>query len=143
RFSPSSIASADGVTYRCSHQESPLTRGVAESQIEGGRSSSWDTVHSCRPYCSKGLSRSRTPGPRASSAGIWKAASGDGSIQRPTSGLGWLIVDDRLAGALRRLPGGAAFSGRTAAWLHRLEASASDLVEVTVPPGSGISARSG
>jgi len=51
--------------------------------------------------------------------------------------------DHRLAGALRRLPGGAAFSGRTAAWLHRLDANASDLVEVTVPPGSGISARSG
>src|SRR5207249_1541768 len=39
RLSPSWIASADGVTYRCSHQESALTRGVAESQIEGGRSS--------------------------------------------------------------------------------------------------------
>jgi len=48
-----------------------------------------------------------------------------------------------LAAALRRLPADAAFSGRTAAWLHGLDLPPCDPIEVTVPVGCGISARAG
>lgn len=43
----------------------------------------------------------------------------------------------------RRLPDGAAFSGRTAAWLHGLDLAPCDPIEVTVPPESGVSGRAG
>jgi very-short-patch-repair endonuclease len=48
-----------------------------------------------------------------------------------------------LAAVLPRLPPGAAFSGRTAAWLHGLDLPPCDPIEVTVPDGSGVSARAG
>lgn len=48
-----------------------------------------------------------------------------------------------LAAAPRRLPSDAVFSGRTAAWLHGLDFPPCDPVEVVVPDGCGISARSG
>ena len=48
-----------------------------------------------------------------------------------------------LAAALRRLPDGSAFSGLTAAWLHGIDVKPPPPVEVTVPPGAGISMRSG
>ncbi|HYZ02213.1 MAG TPA: hypothetical protein VFA92_12025, partial [Candidatus Binatia bacterium] len=48
-----------------------------------------------------------------------------------------------LAAVQRRLPAGAAFSGRTAAWLHGLDLPPCDPVEVTVPERSGISTRAG
>jgi hypothetical protein len=48
-----------------------------------------------------------------------------------------------LAAAHQRLPGGATFSGKTAAWLHGLDLPPCDPVEVTVPDGCGISARAG
>jgi very-short-patch-repair endonuclease len=41
----------------------------------------------------------------------------------------------------QRLPPTAAFSGRTAAWLHGLDVQPCNPVEVTVPDGGGISAR--
>lgn len=43
----------------------------------------------------------------------------------------------------RRLPDGAAFSGRTAAWLHGLDLTPCDPIEVTVPAASGVSGRAG
>ena len=44
-----------------------------------------------------------------------------------------------LTAVARRLPSGAAFSGRTAAWLHGLDVAPSDPIEVTIlePVGSG------
>lgn len=56
------------------------------------------------------------------------------------------IVDSpqlRLNAANLRLPDGAAFSGRTAAWLHGLDVEACDPIEITAPPAVGISSRAG
>jgi Protein of unknown function (DUF559) len=49
----------------------------------------------------------------------------------------------RLEAVFRRLPRGAAFSGRTGGWLHGLDLPPCDPIEVTVAEGIGISARSG
>jgi len=43
----------------------------------------------------------------------------------------------------RRLPPGAAFSGRTAGWLHGLDLEPCQPVDVTVPPGRSITTRGG
>lgn len=52
----------------------------------------------------------------------------------------WAGLPDRpelvLAAINRRLPAGAAFSGRTAAWLHGLDLPPCAPVELTVPPGA-------
>jgi len=48
-----------------------------------------------------------------------------------------------LAALARRLPDGAAFSGRTALWLHGLEAVLSDQIEVTIPEPLGSSRLAG
>jgi very-short-patch-repair endonuclease len=48
-----------------------------------------------------------------------------------------------LAAVHRRLPAGAAFSGRTAAWLHGLDLPPCDPVEVTIPRQCGISRLAG
>jgi very-short-patch-repair endonuclease len=48
-----------------------------------------------------------------------------------------------LTAVARRLPAGAAFSGRTAAWLHGLDVAPGDPVEVTIPPPIGIGRRAG
>ncbi len=45
--------------------------------------------------------------------------------------------------ARKRLPPAAAFSGLTAAWLHGLDVEAGEPIEVTIPKGVGVSARSG
>jgi very-short-patch-repair endonuclease len=42
-----------------------------------------------------------------------------------------------LSSVRQRLPAGAAFSGRTAAWLHGLDVGPLDSIEVTIPKGSG------
>jgi hypothetical protein len=42
-----------------------------------------------------------------------------------------------------RLPTGGAFSGRTAAWLHGLDLSPVDPIEIIVPDSSGMSSRMG
>jgi hypothetical protein len=50
----------------------------------------------------------------------------------------------RLSAVKLRLPNGAAFSGRSAAWLHGIELPhATDRIEVTVPLASGVSGRVG
>jgi hypothetical protein len=49
----------------------------------------------------------------------------------------------RLEAVSMRLPPGAAFSGRTAGWLHGLDLPPCEPIEVTVPERVGISARSG
>ena len=48
-----------------------------------------------------------------------------------------------LAAVRWRLTAAAAFSGRTAAWLHGLDLPPCDPIDVTVPAGCGVSARSG
>ena len=48
-----------------------------------------------------------------------------------------------LTAVARRLPGGAAFSGRTAAWLHGLDAPPCDPIEVTIPESRGSGRRTG
>ena len=48
-----------------------------------------------------------------------------------------------LAGVARRLPPGAAFSGRTAAWLHGLDLPPCDPIEVTMPEPMGSARRAG
>ena len=48
-----------------------------------------------------------------------------------------------LAAVGRRLPAGAAFSDRTAAWLHRLDLPPCDPVEVTIPHAGRVSGRAG
>jgi very-short-patch-repair endonuclease len=49
----------------------------------------------------------------------------------------------RIEAARMRLPSVAVFSGLTAAWLHGLDVEACQPIEVTIPKGSGVSARSG
>lgn len=49
----------------------------------------------------------------------------------------------RLEAAACRLPEIAAFSGMSAAWLHGIEVEACDPIEVIIPKGVGVSARSG
>jgi very-short-patch-repair endonuclease len=49
----------------------------------------------------------------------------------------------RLVAAGRRLPEQAAFSGLTAAWLHGLDVSLCDPIEVTIPRDVGVSSRAG
>src|SRR5260370_8639947 len=48
-----------------------------------------------------------------------------------------------LAAVARRLPAGAAFSGRTAAWLHGLDLAPCDPIEVTIPEPTGSGRRAG
>ena len=48
-----------------------------------------------------------------------------------------------LTAVARRLPQGAAFSGRTAAWLHGLDLPPCDPIEVTMPKPGGSSRRAG
>jgi very-short-patch-repair endonuclease len=48
-----------------------------------------------------------------------------------------------LSAVARRLPAGAAFSGRTAVWLHRLDPVPGDSIEVTIPESLGVSRLAG
>jgi very-short-patch-repair endonuclease len=48
-----------------------------------------------------------------------------------------------LTAVARRLPAGAAFSGRTAAWLHGLDLAPCDPIEVTIPEPLGSGRRAG
>jgi very-short-patch-repair endonuclease len=48
-----------------------------------------------------------------------------------------------LTAVARRLPAGAAFSGRSAAWLHGLDVAPCDPIEVTIPDPSGGGRRAG
>jgi hypothetical protein len=48
-----------------------------------------------------------------------------------------------MSAVARRLPAGAAFSGRTAAWLHGLDVAPCDPIEVTIPGALGSGRRAG
>jgi very-short-patch-repair endonuclease len=49
----------------------------------------------------------------------------------------------RLTAVAKRLPGGAAFSGNTAAWLHGLDVEPCEPIEATIPEPTGSSRRAG
>ncbi len=49
----------------------------------------------------------------------------------------------KLNAACMRMPAAAAFSGRTAAWLHGIDVEPCDPIEVTIPKESGAAARAG
>lgn len=49
----------------------------------------------------------------------------------------------RIQAARRRLPNGAVFGGLTAAWLHGLDVSPCDPIDVIIPTDAGVSARAG
>jgi very-short-patch-repair endonuclease len=59
----------------------------------------------------------------------------------------WVGLEDSpqlmLTAVARRLPDGAAFSGRTALWLHGLDPMLSAPIEVTIPEPTGSSRRAG
>lgn len=72
-----------------------------------------------------------------------------GARYRPLgSGIyGWVGLEESpeltLRAVARRLPRGAAFSGRTAAWLHGLDLPPCDPIEVTIPDPTGAGRRAG
>jgi hypothetical protein len=70
------------------------------------------------------------------------------AYRRLTTGLfSWVGLKESpqlmLTAFARRLPAGAAFSGRTALWLHGLDVSPCDPIEITIPPSIGSRYRSG
>jgi very-short-patch-repair endonuclease len=84
----------------------------------------------------------------AMQAGLTRRQLRSASWRRISTGLYvWAEVAESptlvLAAVCRRLPPGAAFSGRTAAWLHGLDVPPCDPVEVTVPCASGVATRAG
>ena len=84
----------------------------------------------------------------ASDAGVtWRQLQGREWRRVGPGQYSWSRVRDtpllRLAAVLQRLPAEAAFSGRTAGWLHGLDLAPCDPIEVTAREGAGISGRSG
>jgi very-short-patch-repair endonuclease len=84
----------------------------------------------------------------AARAGLsWKQLQGASWRRLDTGMYVWAGLADSpllsLAAICRRLPAAAAFSGRTAGWLHGLDLSPCNPVEVSVPPTCGVSIRSG
>src|SRR5690348_14900369 len=80
----------------------------------------------------------------ARAAGLGRRSLGGASWRRIGPGIyisAGLAQDPlhKIEATRRRLPAGAAFSGLTAAWLHGLNLSRGDPIEVTVPPGAGVS----
>jgi very-short-patch-repair endonuclease len=78
-------------------------------------------------------------GPRSLEGASWRRIG-------PGIYISAVLVQDplhKIEAARRRLPAGAAFSGLTAAWLHGLDVSPDDPIEITVPPRAGVSGRSG
>src|SRR5438132_7028568 len=65
-------------------------------------------------------------------AASWRSLGGGFYAVREISDLPLV----RLAAAARRLPNGAVFSGRTAAWLHGLDLAPCNPIEVTLPLAS-------
>ena len=81
-------------------------------------------------------------------AGVSRGQLRGRSYRRLGSGLyRWVGLKESpqliLAAVARRLPAGAAFSGRTAAWLHGLDMAPCDPIEVTIPERIGIGRRAG
>jgi len=84
----------------------------------------------------------------ASGVGVTRAQLRGAGYRPLGSGLyRWVGLKDGplliLAAVARRLPVGAAFSGRTAAWLHGLDLAPCDPIEVTIPESIGGGRRAG
>lgn len=84
----------------------------------------------------------------ASGVGVTRAQLRGAGYRPLGSGLyRWVGLKDGplliLAAVARRLPAGAAFSGRTAAWLHGLDLAPCDPIEVTIPETIGGGRRAG
>jgi very-short-patch-repair endonuclease len=78
----------------------------------------------------------------ASSLGITRSQLRGSSYRRLGCGLyRWVGLQESplllLSAVARRLPAGAAFSGRTAAWLHSLDVAPCEPIEVTIPQSVG------
>jgi very-short-patch-repair endonuclease len=84
----------------------------------------------------------------ASEVGVTRGQLRGASYRRMGSGLyRWAGLKESpqlmLSAVGRRLPAGAAFSGRTAAWLHGLDVAPCDPIEVTIPETVGSGHRAG
>jgi hypothetical protein len=84
----------------------------------------------------------------AVAAGVTRAQLRGASYCRLGSGFyRWVGLKESsqvlLTAVARRLPAGAAFSGRTAAWLHGLDLAPCDPIEVTIPDPTGTRRRAG
>lgn len=84
----------------------------------------------------------------ANAAGLTRAQLRGATYRRLGSGLyRWVGLQEspqlRLIAVARRLPAGAAFSGLTAAWLHGLDVTTPDSIEVTIPEPIGGGHRAG
>ncbi len=80
--------------------------------------------------------------------GVTRAQLRGARYRRLGSGLyRWIGLNESpellLSAVARRLPPGAAFSGRTAAWLHGLDMAPCDPIEVTIPDPIGTRRRAG
>jgi hypothetical protein len=84
----------------------------------------------------------------ARSVGVTRRQLQGGAYRRLGAGIySWVGLKESpqltLTGVARRLPPGAAFSGRTAAWLHGLDLPPCDPIEVTMPKPGASSRRAG
>lgn len=84
----------------------------------------------------------------ASAVGVTRGKLRGSSYRTLGSGLyRWVGLKESphlmLTALARRLPRGAAFSGRTAAWLHGLDLAPCDPIEVTIPETIGSGRRAG
>ena len=84
----------------------------------------------------------------ARSAGVSRRQLRGAGYRRLGSGIyRWVGLKESpqvtLTAVAKRLPPGAAFSGRSAAWLHGLEMAPCDPIEVTMPEPTGSSRRAG
>jgi hypothetical protein len=84
----------------------------------------------------------------ARSVGVTRRQLRGAAYRRLGAGMySWVGLEENpqliLAGVARRLPPGAAFSGRTAAWLHGIDLPPCDPIEVSMPNPRGSSRRAG
>lgn len=101
-----------------------------------------------RPFLPASLLRGPFTLEEARRAGLDRGhLQGDSWIRIGPSTYVWKEIADeplhRLQASFRRLPPGSAFSGLTAAWLHGIDVSPCDPIEVTVPNSARVSARAG
>jgi len=87
-------------------------------------------------------------GAEAKGVGITRSQLRGAGYRRLGAGLyRWVGLNESpqliLTAAAKRMPAGAAFSGRTAGWLHGLDLAPCDPIEVTIPEPSGSSRLAG
>jgi len=95
-----------------------------------------------------GLTNAPFTSAEASDLGVTRSQLRGASYRRLGSGLyRWVGLEESpqlvLTAVAKRLPAGAAFSGRTAAWLHGLDLAPCDPIEVTIPAPMRIDRRAG